>query len=368
MQDKVFSIAPGFFFFSLLIVFGLFPPSTKSQTATVVDSANRERGINLYRKKNFVEAANVLKDVVKKSGAHEEAWYYLGLALTQQPKELKNATKAFETAIKLRPNYAAAHTGLSYVLLRRNKFSDALHEAQTAIKLEPKLANAHHVVGVVRLNAGAFDDALASASEAIRLNPRLAAAYLVKSESLWGIYARPSESAQIPKRGRTKPTTETVTSPEEMEERRRKRKKDESILAESAQSLETYLKLNPSDPSAALWRQQLATLKVISNIGEAGSEVVKHGDEVTTKAIVLAKPEPAYTDEARGAHITGTVVLRAVFSADGTIRHILIVRGLPLGLTEQAVMAAQRIRFTPATVDGVPVSMFVQLEYNFHLY
>ena len=36
--------------------------------------------------------------------------------------------------------------------------------------------------------------------------------------------------------------------------------------------------------------------------------------DVTTKARVLSKPEPQYTEEARKNQITGTVVLRAVFS------------------------------------------------------
>ena len=117
-----------------------------------------------------------------------------------------------------------------------------------------------------------------------------------------------------------------------------------------------------------LWREQLVTLKVISNAGKVDGEIIRYADEVTTKARVLAKPEPRYTAEARQAQVTGTVVLRVVFSADGIVRHILVLRGLPFGLTESAVEAARGVRFTPATIDGVPVSLFVRLEYNFHLY
>jgi protein TonB len=95
---------------------------------------------------------------------------------------------------------------------------------------------------------------------------------------------------------------------------------------------------------------------------------VKYGDEVTSKARVLSKPEPLYTDAARQARIIGTVVLRAVFSADGRVRNIMVIKPLPYGLTEQALIAARGIRFTPAILDGVPVSMFVQLEYNFNLF
>lgn len=61
-------------------------------------------------------------------------------------------------------------------------------------------------------------------------------------------------------------------------------------------------------------------------------------------------------------------MLRAVFAADGTVRHILVLAGLTEGLTERSVAAARRIKFVPATVNGVPVSVAVQLEYNFNLY
>jgi hypothetical protein len=57
-----------------------------------------------------------------------------------------------------------------------------------------------------------------------------------------------------------------------------------------------------------------------------------------------------------------------VFAGDGSIKHILVVEGLPHRLTEAAIAAARQIKFEPATLDGKPVSMFMQLEYNFNLY
>jgi len=74
------------------------------------------------------------------------------------------------------------------------------------------------------------------------------------------------------------------------------------------------------------------------------------------------------TDEARNRQITGTVVLRAIFAANGRVIGIRAVSGLPGGLTEQAIHAARQIRFVLAIKDGRPVSMFIQLEYNFNLY
>src|SRR5436189_850988 len=92
------------------------------------------------------------------------------------------------------------------------------------------------------------------------------------------------------------------------------------------------------------------------------------GKEVTSKARVLEKPEPTYTESARKNQITGTVVLRAVFSSGGSVTNIHAVSGLPDGLTERAIAAAKSIRFVPATKDGHPVSMWMELQYNFNLY
>jgi hypothetical protein len=48
------------------------------------------------------------------------------------------------------------------------------------------------------------------------------------------------------------------------------------------------------------------------------------------------------------------------------VQNIRVISGLPYGLTEQAVSAARQIKFTPAMKDGKPVSMWMQLEYNFN--
>jgi TonB family protein len=92
------------------------------------------------------------------------------------------------------------------------------------------------------------------------------------------------------------------------------------------------------------------------------------GKDVTAKARILTKPEPQYTEGARKFAVTGTVVLRAVFSSSGKVTQIRAVSGLPHGLTERAIVAARNIQFIPAQKDGHQVSMWFQLEYNYNLY
>jgi TonB family protein len=88
-------------------------------------------------------------------------------------------------------------------------------------------------------------------------------------------------------------------------------------------------------------------------------------DRPDERVHLLEKPEPSYTEEARANRTTGTVILRVVFTSKGTVENIRVLRELPNGLTERAIEAAKKIKFVPATKDGHPVSMWMQLEYNF---
>src|SRR5215471_1105145 len=71
-------------------------------------------------------------------------------------------------------------------------------------------------------------------------------------------------------------------------------------------------------------------------------------------AEILSKPTPIYTDEARAKRIEGEVLLEVVFEASGKLRVVKVVRGLGHGLDENAVRAAEQIRFKPALRDGQP--------------
>ena len=102
--------------------------------------------------------------------------------------------------------------------------------------------------------------------------------------------------------------------------------------------------------------------------GCSGSSKIYTAHDVSQRARVLFKPEPQYTEEARRNGLTGTVILRVVFSSSGQVTNIRTIKSLPSGLTEKAIAAARQIQFAPATRDGQPVSMHMQLEYNFNLY
>jgi TonB family protein len=82
---------------------------------------------------------------------------------------------------------------------------------------------------------------------------------------------------------------------------------------------------------------------------------------------VLQKTEPEYTEEARVAKYQGTVVLAVEIAATGSAQNIRIVKGLGLGLDENAVATVQQWRFQPATKDGAPITVQATIEVNFRL-
>jgi len=93
-----------------------------------------------------------------------------------------------------------------------------------------------------------------------------------------------------------------------------------------------------------------------------------HPMTANLRPTLLYKERARYTEEARQNRVQGSVVLSAIFTADGRIMDIRVVRGLPDGLTEKAIEAAQRIRFKPAVRNGEPVSVRFQLEFSFNMY
>lgn len=90
--------------------------------------------------------------------------------------------------------------------------------------------------------------------------------------------------------------------------------------------------------------------------------------EVTQKAVITAKPQPEYTEEARKNQVQGVVRVSLVLGANGSVSGIRAVSSLPNGLTERALAAARRIQFVPAKKDGRNVSQYVTIEYSFRIY
>lgn len=104
------------------------------------------------------------------------------------------------------------------------------------------------------------------------------------------------------------------------------------------------------------------------SIGPGGTTgVYQPGRGGVTAPVVVRKVEPEYSEEARKARATGTVLVFVEIGPDGRVHNARIARGVGLGLDEKAVESVSQWVFRPGTKDGRPVTVSAQIEVAFHL-
>ncbi|MGA7749249.1 MAG: tetratricopeptide repeat protein, partial [Gallionella sp.] len=110
----------------------------------------------------------------------------MGVAL-KELGQLDNAIASFQTALKINPNLAEAHTNLGNiladiyntgnVLLNNGKPDEAVESFRRALEIEPNLAEAHSNLGVALQELGQHENAVASYQRAIKIKPDYAEAH-----------------------------------------------------------------------------------------------------------------------------------------------------------------------------------------------
>jgi len=97
------------------------------------------------------------------------------------------------------------------------------------------------------------------------------------------------------------------------------------------------------------------------------AQPLKKGN-LTASLLIVSKKKAEYSEAARSNGTQGSVTLRVTFLASGAIGSITVVRGLPDGLTENAIAAARYIEFEPEYIDGVPRTTTRPVSYTFNIY
>src|ERR1051325_8567771 len=82
---------------------------------------------------------------------------------------------------------------------------------------------------------------------------------------------------------------------------------------------------------------------------------------------VLESAFAPYYEDARSHRIEGTVTIQDVINEYGQLKDAKILRGLGFGLDELAIASAQGWLISPATRDGVPVSVVAEIDVPFSL-
>lgn len=82
----------------------------------------------------------------------------------------------------------------------------------------------------------------------------------------------------------------------------------------------------------------------------------------------LYHPDPDYSESARQSKTMGTVLLALAINAAGSVDEVKVVCSLEPGLDANAAYAARQWKFTPATKDGQPVPVQIEVSMGFRLY
>ena len=83
-------------------------------------------------------------------------------------------------------------------------------------------------------------------------------------------------------------------------------------------------------------------------------------------ANIIQRVEPTYPPIAKTAHVSGTVVLHAIISKDGSIEQLEYQSGPPL-LMKAAMDAVKQWRYKPTMLNGEPVDVDTTISVIFSL-
>jgi len=81
---------------------------------------------------------------------------------------------------------------------------------------------------------------------------------------------------------------------------------------------------------------------------------------------ILTKVAPVYPDDARAAHISGTVVLHAIIGKDGNVEKLVVVSG-PKELQTSALDAVKQWTYKPYLLNGNPTEVETTIHVNYNL-
>lgn len=323
-----------------VILFSLSAISAFSQQSIFAE------GYKLFGEKKYEKAAALLRRAVKRDEMKTDAriWNLLGLSYLQISKT-KDAQEALENAVKFDPNSAVYRTNLAYVYLNANNYDGALVESAEAIRLDADNAKAYFFRALSFFQKNRLDKAEADVEKAILLAPDSSDAYLLKSKLMLFKFAEsPAESTGYAKRA--------------------------ELLKQALDALEACPGTCEISAGGSL-KENLQELEIFYKYFSEKSispDRFSQNDPNFTDVKILSKPRVGYTDLARTNGTQGLIKLAVMFDASGKIEHILVLKGLPHGLSEKAIEAARKIEFEPASENSNPVSTVKIIQYGFTIY
>lgn len=120
-------------------------------------------------------------------------------------------------------------------------------------------------------------------------------------------------------------------------------------------SIQRFSELNPKDAKKDQWQEKISAIEAFAPNSEIAKTFVK---ERPANFKIISQPFAKAVGN-------GTVRFRVLFLANGKVGVAIPLNFLSKETNEAALRAAKKIKFSPAMVDGKPVSVWKMIEYRF---
>ena len=115
------------------------------------------------------------------------------------------------------------------------------------------------------------------------------------------------------------------------------------------------------------WMRLVTGAPILETITDpdTGQTVPRASEAQKLIPIPLRRVTPTYPMDLSYYSISGSVVLRAIVDEKGKARVVDIVSPMGFGLDQAAINAMNRWEYDPAKRDGMPVKVYVRVQFNF---
>ena len=144
------------------------------------------KGLALYSQGKYVEAISAFDEAIEIDPQYAAAWCYKGWAF-QQLERYNDALEAYNRAIDLNPKDANVWFGKGYALGKQGELNESIKAYDKTIEIDPEYAMAWNNKAANLLDLGINDGSLQASEKAIGIDSKLAIAWRNKGNALDGL-------------------------------------------------------------------------------------------------------------------------------------------------------------------------------------